>query len=145
MSFLSDKKKNKKINTDDFDEDRVVKAHKNTYGSNSNSSSNNDSGTIGAAAAMEALKMFSGSGSSSGGGKQDKNQLIGLAMSQAAKMMSGKPQEEKQSAVNQAAEMALKMYLKSGKDSSSSGGNSSSSGGLGAGDLLGLASKFLSK
>lgn len=47
----------------------------------------------------------------------------------------------KESAVQQAGEMALKMYLKS----QVSGGSGASSGGSsgGAGDLLGLASKFL--
>lgn len=54
-------------------------------------------------------------------------------------------QEEKQSAVNMAAEMALKMYLKQGKDSSSTSGGGGGAGGLGAGDMLNLASKFLGK
>jgi len=47
---------------------------------------------------------------------------------------------DKQSAVNSAAEMALKMYMKSnGSGSQGTGGPSSS----GAGGLLSLASKFL--
>ena len=77
--------------------------------------------------------MFSGGGASSGSGGQ--SQLIGMAMSEASKLFDqqsgmGNVQNstDKQSAVNQAAKMALQMYMKS------QGG--------GASGLMGLASKF---
>lgn len=120
-----------------------------------------DSSSLGAGAAMQALKMFtSGGGGSSGG---DKNEFIGMAMAQASKLWEEKAGSgnvvshilfflwwwwwcgltgvcfgqsgDKQSAVNSAAEMAFKMYMKS------QGSGSSGTGGPGA--LMSLASKFL--
>lgn len=93
---------------------------------------------MGNAAAMQALKMFTGGGSSSGSSSQ--SEFIGLAMSEASKLFdqqssSGRVSSgsSKESAVQQAGEMALKMYLKS------SGGSS----GGGSSGLLSLASKFM--
>lgn len=93
---------------------------------------------MGNAAALQALKMFTG-GSSSGG--SSKSEFIGLAMSEASKLFdqqssSGRISSgsSKESAVQQAGEMALKMYLKSQGGGSSSGGSSG---------LLSLASKFM--
>jgi hypothetical protein len=54
-----------------------------------------------------------------------------------------KPEATKQDAVAQAAQMALKLYLKSEMSGGSGGG--SSSGGGAAGTILNLAGKFLSK
>ncbi len=97
------------------------------------------SGGIGAAAAMQALKMFNGG---QGSDKQSKSEFIGLAMSQASKLFDQQDSKgrvssgsSKEGAVTEAAQMALKMYLKS------QGGGSSSGGGMGS--LLGMASKFL--
>ncbi|PKY07120.1 hypothetical protein P168DRAFT_324563 [Aspergillus campestris IBT 28561] len=105
----------------------------------------NDSDSLGAGAAMQALKMFtSGGGSSSegggGGGSMDKNAFIGMAMAQAGRLWeeknsSGGVSGDKQSAVNKAAEMALKMYMKS------NGGGLGGTGGPSG--LLSLAGKFL--
>jgi hypothetical protein len=89
---------------------------------------------------MQALKMFSGGqGGSSGGGSQ--NQFIGMAMAQASQLFDQQsaagnthPSATKESAVSSAAQMALKMYMKS-----EMGG-----GGGGASGLMGMASKFLS-
>lgn len=88
---------------------------------------------MGNAAAMQALKMFTG-GSSSGGSSQ--SEFIGLAMSEASKLFEQQSaagrvssSSSKESAVQQAGEMALKMYMKS------QGGSS--------GGLMSLASKFL--
>jgi hypothetical protein len=95
---------------------------------------------MGAAAAMQALKMFSGgqSGNSSSGNSQ--NAFVGIAMAQASKLFDQQSSQgkvssgsTKESAVQQAGEMALKMYLKS------QGGGSS--GGMSG--LMGLASKFM--
>lgn len=84
--------------------------------------------------------MFSGGqgGSSSGGSSQ--NAFMGMAMSQAAKLFDQQSASgnvasgaSKQDAVSSAAQMALKMFMKS-----EMGGSSGGSGGL-----MSLASKFL--
>lgn len=89
---------------------------------------------MGNAAAMQALKMFTGG---SGGGSSQ-SEFIGLAMGEASKLFdqqssSGRVSSgsSKESAVQQAGEMALKMYLKSQGGSGGSGG------------LLSFASKFM--
>lgn len=91
---------------------------------------------MGTAAAMQALKMFSGGGSGSSQGGNSQNAFIGMAMGQASKLFdqqssSGNVQSgaSKESAVQQAGEMALKMYMQS-------------QGGSGASGIMGLASKF---
>lgn len=90
---------------------------------------------------MQALKMFSG-----GGGHQQQQQqggqnaFIGMAMGQASKLFDQQSQQgrvesgtDKQSVINEAGKMALKMYLKG-----QAGG-----GGGGPGGLMGMAGKFL--
>ena len=93
---------------------------------------------MGAASAMQALKMFTGGGSGGSQGGNSQNAFIGMAMGQAAKLFDQQSSQgnvasgaSKQSAVQQAGEMALKMYMQS------QGGSGGSSG------LMGLASKFL--
>ncbi len=89
---------------------------------------------------MQALKMFTGGGGGGGGGGgQSQNQFIGMAMGEASKLFDQQSSQgrvssgsSKESAVAEAGEMALKMYMKS------QGG----SGGGPAG-LFSLASKFL--
>lgn len=83
--------------------------------------------------------MFSGGSS---GGSQSQSQFIGLAMSQASKLFDQQSSQgnmssgtSKESAVTQAAEMALKFYMKN------QGGGGS--GGSGMSGLMGLASKFM--
>lgn len=97
---------------------------------------------MGNAAALQALKMFTGG--SGGGGSGGKSEFIGLAMAEASKLFeqqqaAGKVSADtsKESAVQQAGEMALKMYLKSKTGAGGEGGGGSSSG------LLSLASKFM--
>lgn len=65
-----------------------MNAHQAMYGGGSDERSH-DSGTVGAGAAMQALKMFTGGGGSSDGG-MDKNKLMGLAMAQASKLWDEK-------------------------------------------------------
>jgi hypothetical protein len=76
------------------------------------------SGSMGAAAAMQALKMFTGgqSGNSQGGNSQ--NAFIGMAMGQASKLFDEQSNQgnvsdgaSKESAVQKAGEMALKMCV----------------------------------
>ncbi|KAJ5085238.1 hypothetical protein N7532_010009 [Penicillium argentinense] len=139
LSFLQDRKSEYSDPARyEVDETHAVNAHQAMYGGGSDEGRSHDSGTVGAGAAMQALKMFTSGGSSDGG--MDKNKLIGLAMAQAGKLWDEKQASganvsgDKQSAINSAAEMALKMYMK--------GGGSSGTGGPSG--LMGLASKFLS-
>ncbi|KAL4790481.1 hypothetical protein BDV19DRAFT_394052 [Aspergillus venezuelensis] len=128
--------KERNIDKDDIDEEHAVNAHRQYE---NGEGGNMDSRDLGAGAAMQALKMFnSGSGGESGG--QDKNKFIGLAMAQAEKMWEekagkGEASGDKQSAINQAAEMAFKFYLKSQMSGSSGTGGPSG--------LMDLAGKFL--
>ena len=63
----------------------MVKAHKSFFGSGSSSSGPATSGGIGAASAMQALKMFNG-GTSEGGSESTQQEFIGMAMGQASKL-----------------------------------------------------------
>ncbi|KAL4861302.1 hypothetical protein BDV12DRAFT_69774 [Aspergillus spectabilis] len=132
LSFIKERRSN--IN-DDVDEEHVINSHKRYE-----EGGNIDSKDLGAGAALQALKLFNqGSGQETGGGK-DKNAFIGLAMAQAGRMWEekagkGEADGDKQSAVNSAAEMAFKLYLKSQMSGSEGTG--------GPGGLTSLASKFL--
>ncbi|GFF85178.1 hypothetical protein IFM47457_06725 [Aspergillus lentulus] len=138
LSFLNENK-HRLSNDNDIDEQEMIHAHQSLYGGGE-SERRHDSSSVGAGAAMQALKMFTTSSEGEKSG-MDKNAFIGLAMAQAKKMFEekeakGEVNGDKQSAINSAAEMALKMYLKSG------GGGMAGTGGPGGG-LLQLASKFL--
>ncbi|KAH8595258.1 hypothetical protein B0O99DRAFT_572613 [Bisporella sp. PMI_857] len=119
------------------DEQSAVQSHQQFFGGGGNDQSAS-SGSMGAAAAMQALKMFTGgqSGSSYSGNSQ--NAFIGMAMAQATKLFEQQSSQgnvasgtSKESAIQEAGEMALKMYMQSqGKSGGSPG-------------LMGLASKFL--
>ncbi|KAK2073902.1 hypothetical protein P8C59_008145 [Phyllachora maydis] len=124
----------------DVDEDDAVRHHQKYFGGQDDGQPAT-SGGIGSAAAMQALKMFSGGSS---GGSQSQSQFIGLAMSQASKLFDQQSSQgnmssgtSKESAVTQAAEMALKFYMKN------QGGGGS--GGSGMSGLMGLASKFINR
>jgi len=115
-------------------EQSAVQSHQQFFGGGSGNQPAN-SGAMGSAAAMQALKMFTGgqSGNSQGGNNQ--NAFIGMAMGEASKLFEQQSSQgnvasgaSKESAIQEAAEMALKMYMK--------GGGGGSSG------LMGLASKF---
>jgi hypothetical protein len=91
---------------------------------------------MGSAAAMQALKMFTGGGSGNSAGGNSQNAFVGMAMGEASKLFESQSAQgnvasgaSKQSVVQQAGEMALKMYMQS------QGGGTSG--------LMGLASKFL--
>ncbi|GAA5868099.1 hypothetical protein JCM8547_003343 [Rhodosporidiobolus lusitaniae] len=143
MSFLQDKGDD----DDDIDEQQAQQAHQQAYGQGN--SSNLGSKDLGSAAALQALKSFiGGSGGqqqqqqNSGGGFQ--TQLIGQAMSQAAKLFdqNGGAADggNKQDVVNMAAKMMMKLLLKN-QASGMIGGGTGSGGGMG--QLMGLASKFM--
>ncbi|KAJ5355131.1 uncharacterized protein N7496_012343 [Penicillium cataractarum] len=141
LSFLNERKGQfQDPSRIEVDEQHAVQAHNAMYNGGGNEEGrSHDSSTVGAGAAMQALKMFTSGGSSDGG--MDKNKLIGLAMAQAGKLWEEKQgagasmSGDKQSAVNSAAEMALKMYMK---------GQGGGSGTGSASGLMSLASKFLS-
>ncbi|KAL1969225.1 hypothetical protein VTN77DRAFT_479 [Rasamsonia byssochlamydoides] len=125
-----------RFSNEEIDESHMVSAHQSLYGGAGQPGRTHDSNTLGAGAAMQALKLFTSGGSSG----VDVNELIGLAMAQASKLWeqqssSGTVVGDKQSAVNKAAELAFKMFMK---------GQGSGLGGTGGpAGLLGLASKFL--
>jgi hypothetical protein len=90
---------------------------------------------MGSAAAMQALKMFTGGQSGATAQGNSQNAFVGMAMAEASKLFDQQAGQgnvasgaNKQSAIQQAGEMALKMYMKSQG---------------GGGGLMGLASKFL--
>jgi hypothetical protein len=93
LSFLNDRKGQfQDPSRIEVDEQHAVQAHNAMYNNGGDEQGrSHDSSTVGAGAAMQALKMFTSGGSSDGG--MDKNKLIGLAMAQAGKLW-----EEKQGA-----------------------------------------------
>lgn len=137
--------KKSKLQDEDVDEDDAVKQHQKFYGGQDHGGEAS-SGSVGTAAAMQALKMFTGGKEDHGKGGQ--NQFIGMAMGQAAQLFdeqSGKGNTAsgatKQDAIAQAAQMAFKFYMKSEMGGGGASGGSSSGGGVGG--LMNLASKFL--
>jgi hypothetical protein len=95
---------------------------------------------------QQAMKMFNQG--SSGGGKSGQNQMIGIAMGEAAKLFDQQSSQgntsgglNKQDVVGQAAKMALQMYLKGGAGGAGGASSGGSSGGVGG--LLNMASKFM--
>ncbi|RMZ83955.1 hypothetical protein DV737_g1312, partial [Chaetothyriales sp. CBS 132003] len=113
--------------------DQLQQNHDQVY-NNSGGNQQHSASALGGAAALQALKSFTG-GSSSGQGGQ--SALIGMAMSQASSLFDQQSSQgnvqagaSKQSVVNEAAQAALGMYLKN------------QGGGSGIGGLLSLASKF---
>ncbi|OCF32621.1 beta-flanking protein [Kwoniella heveanensis CBS 569] len=137
MSFLGGMNKD----DNDVDEQKVQQEHQQAYGQgNAGSMSAN---AIGAAAAMQALKSFTSGDSkaaSSGGGDMQ-SKIIGMAMSEAAKLFDqsgGAASGNKQDAVTSAGQVILKLLLKSQFSGTTGGGNS---GGLSG--LMSMASKFM--
>lgn len=145
--------KKSKLEQEDVDEDDYVRQHDKYYGGGRDRDDNERAGSnnLGAAAAMHALKMFTG-GSEKGKEQKSQNDFIGVAMAQAAKLYDdqnskGKtaPDATKQDVVAQAAQMALKLYLKNQMGGGKSSGGSGGSGGGAMGTVMNLASNFLSK
>lgn len=131
INTISQKKN--RLAEDDIDEQDAIRKHKQTYEQDAD---NLDSGSLGSAAALQALKKFT---QGETGGNQSQGAFLGLAMSEASKLFDSKAangkvssEASKESAIQQAGELALKMYFKS-----QGGGQQGPSG------LMGLASKFL--
>ncbi|KAK2030192.1 hypothetical protein LX32DRAFT_638388 [Colletotrichum zoysiae] len=131
LSALTQKKT--QLRNEDIDEDDAVKKHKKFFGDDDDDEKADDKG-LGAAAAMQALKMFSSG--ETGGQKQSQGGFAGLAMAEASRLFDQRQSQgkvadgtSKESAIQQAGEMALKMYFKSQ--------------GQQQGGIMGLASKFI--
>ncbi|KAI2471362.1 hypothetical protein F4781DRAFT_429478 [Annulohypoxylon bovei var. microspora] len=138
LGALSEKKHS--LAAEEVDEDDAVKQHKRFFGRDDDDGDEADDRSMGSAAAMQALKMFSGGQSGSSHESNSQSAFVGMAMAEASKLFDQKASQgkvssdsSKETAVMKAGEMALKMYLKS------NGGGASSSGS----GILGLASKFL--
>lgn len=94
LSFIKDRKSEyAQRDNYDIDESHMVQSHQELYGGGGEERAH-DSNTLGAGAAMQALKMFTSGGgsesSASGSGGMDKNKLIGVAMAQAGKLWEEK-------------------------------------------------------
>ena len=116
-----------------------MQSHQQYFGANGNQPSEATSGSMGSAAAMQALKLFLGSGNQNQQGNSQQgnqsqiqgnpqNQFIGMALAEASKLFDRQSSQgnvqsgtSKQSVVQQAGEMALKMYLKGQGGSGASG------------------------
>ncbi|WVQ98042.1 hypothetical protein IAU59_005164 [Kwoniella sp. CBS 9459] len=137
MSFLGGMNKD----DNDVDEQRVQQEHQQAYGQGN--AGNMSANAIGAAAAMQALKSFtSGDSKAAGSGGGDmQSKIIGMAMSEAAKLFDqsgGASSGNKQDAVTSAGQVIMKLMLKSQLSGMTGGGNS---GGLSG--LMSMASKFM--
>ncbi|KAG6055190.1 hypothetical protein E4U32_006450 [Claviceps aff. humidiphila group G2b] len=120
-----------KLQSEEIDEQDAVKQHQQAY----QNDGKGDSSTLGTAAAMQALKLFTQSNhsvsSTSGQGA-----FLGMAMTEASKLFDDKAAQgkvqggaSKENVVQHAVETAMKMYFKS--QATSQGG------------LAGMAAKFL--
>jgi len=121
--------------TQPIDEQHVQDAHKTAY--QDGNAGNLGASSMGAAAAMQAMKMFTSGG---GGGSGSSSDLISFAMAEASKLFDssgGAASGNKQDAVNGAAMTVMKMLVQSKMSGTVGGGNS---GGLGG--IMSLASKL---
>lgn len=145
MSFLGKNKQS--AQAEDIDEGRLQQSHQQIYQQNGGNQQH-DASSLGAGAAMQVFKMFSGGSGSGGGGSggsggsgSSQSRMIAMAMQEASKIFDQQKDQgnvqsgtDKQSVINQAAKFALQMYLKGGQGGGSDGGG---------GGLMSLASKFL--
>lgn len=133
--------------TPSLDHQEVEDAHTEAYG-NGNAAALGASG-MGAAAAMQAFKMFTSHGGSAasaagGGGGNTQSQLLSMAMAEASKLFDqgGAASGNKQEAVTSAAKTMLKLLVQSKMGAGGAGGaGGGSSGSLSS--LLSLANKFM--
>jgi len=97
LGFLSNNRS--RIGSGDMDEQQAIRAHQAMYGGGGGGGGGggysggeaHSSETLGAGAAMQALKMFTGGGAGHGGmggmgGGNSQNQFVGMAMGQASKL-----------------------------------------------------------
>jgi hypothetical protein len=125
------------------DEMDLVEQHKNFFGGSGGAPNATPSG-MGAASAMQALKMFTGGQQAAQVGQGPagaQNAFVGMAMGEAAKLFESQSSQgnmssgtTKNEVVQQAAKTALKMFMQGGGGAGGTGGPSG---------LMGLASKFM--
>lgn len=91
LGFLAGNKHN--LANENIDEPQAINAHQAMYGESQHhqQQQQHSSETVGAGAALQALKMFTGGGAGAGGqgsqgGGNSQNKLIGLAMAQASSL-----------------------------------------------------------
>lgn len=90
LGFLAGNKHN--LANENIDEHQAINAHQALYGeSQHHQQQQHSSETVGAGAALQALKLFTGGGAGAGGhgshgGGNSQNKLIGLAMAQASSL-----------------------------------------------------------
>ncbi|KAM5371683.1 hypothetical protein ACJZ2D_007848 [Fusarium nematophilum] len=123
--------KQDKLANEDLDEEDAIKKHKKTY---EDDDDDDDEKGMGTAAALQALKLFNKGETQSSSSSQ--SAFLGLAMAEASKLFDDKASKgkvsssaSKESVVQQAGEVALKMYLKNQGEQQ--------------GGFAGLASKFI--
>ncbi|KAH7107057.1 hypothetical protein BKA62DRAFT_825636 [Auriculariales sp. MPI-PUGE-AT-0066] len=146
---------NKSAHQQPVDEESTINAHKTAY--EDGDASKLDANGIGGAAALQILKQYTSGGSGGGGGGKSQSDLIGLAMSEAAKLFDSKggaQSGDKQEAVNGAAMTIVKLLVQSKFGGGTTGGadqkpglgsllGGGGSGGGGSGQLLSMASQYL--
>lgn len=90
LSFLESRKSDyAEPSNNEIDEDKYMRAHQSLF-SGQDDEEQHDSDSLGAGAAMQALKHFTSGESGGDSGGMDKNMLIGMAMSQAGKLWDEK-------------------------------------------------------
>ncbi|KAF8526490.1 hypothetical protein JB92DRAFT_1115704 [Gautieria morchelliformis] len=115
-----------------IDEEHVTNSHKQAY--EQGNARSLDANGMGAAAAMQAMKMFT---SGSGGGGGGSSQLVSLAMGEASKLFDasgGSSSGGKQDVINGAAMTMMKLVVQS---------KFSSGGGGGLGGIMSMANKLM--
>ncbi|RXG49555.1 hypothetical protein VDGE_06867 [Verticillium dahliae] len=117
-----------------LDEDDVLAKYKKFFGGEAQRGDRADDKGLGAAAALRALKLFNSG--ETGGQKDTQGGFLALAMAEASKLFDDKADRgeveqgtSKQSVVQQAGEVAMKLYFKNQAEQQ--------------GGLVGMASKFL--
>lgn len=114
LGFLSGNKQN--IAEDgDIDESQAINAHQAMYGEGRHQQQHS-SETVGAGAAMQALKMFTGGGSGAGGmgshgGGNSQNQFIGMAMAQASSLFDQQSSQGKVVSLKVVSNSSLSLHL----------------------------------
>ncbi|OWZ32981.1 beta-flanking protein [Cryptococcus neoformans c45] len=140
LSFIGNMNKN----DTDIDEEKVQRDHQQAYGQGNTGGMTSSS--LGAAAAMQAIKSFTSGGTDTSSNKQGggdmQSKIMGMAMSEAAKLFDssgGNVQGNKQDAITSAGQVIMKLMLKSQVTGMIGGSNSGALSGLAS-----MASKFFS-
>ncbi|OWZ28255.1 beta-flanking protein [Cryptococcus neoformans AD2-60a] len=125
LSFIGNMNKN----DTDIDEEKVQRDHQQVYGQGNTGGMTSSS--LGAAAAMQALKSFTSGGADTSSNKQGggdmQSKIMGMAMSEAAKLFDssgGNVQGNKQDAITSAGQVIMKLMLKSQVSGMIGGSNS---------------------